>query len=124
VLDTGSEVSIGNDALRRALERRGRLSGERPLTLGSVTGSTLLATYMVARQLDIGQVTLTGLGIAFADAHTFKVMGINSRPALLLGMNALQAFDSLTIDMPARKLRFVMPREGQFAGKPARPGGS
>lgn len=117
VLDTGSEVSVGNEALRRALARRGRLSGERPVTLGSVTGKSLPASFMIARQLEIGQVTLTGLGIAFAEAHTFKVMGIDSRPALLLGMNALQGFDSLTIDMAARKLRFVVP---SGAGVPSR----
>jgi hypothetical protein len=56
---------------------------------------------------------MAGLGIAFADAHTFTAMGLNDRPALLLGMNALQAFDSVTIDMAAKKLRFVMPGRGQ-----------
>ena len=119
VLDTGSEVSIGNEALRRALSRRGLLTGEKPVVLGSVTGSTLPASYMKAKHLVVGGVTLNGLGIAFAEAHTFKVMGINNRPALLLGMNALQAFDSLTIDMATRKLRFVMPsgagKADQFA---------
>jgi predicted aspartyl protease len=119
VLDTGSEVSVGNAALRRALARRGLLTGEKPVTLHSVTGSTMAASYMLAKRLEVGGVTLTGLGIAFAEAHTFKAMGIESRPALLLGMNALQAFDSLTIDMASKKLRFVMPtgsgRAGQFA---------
>ena len=109
VLDTGSEVSVGTAALRRALGRRILLSGEKPVVLGSVTGATLPASYMVASRLQIGDVTLTGLGIAFAEAHTFKAMGINKRPALLLGMNGLQAFESLTIDMAAKKLRFVMP---------------
>jgi predicted aspartyl protease len=117
VLDTGSEVSVGNEALRRALDRRGQLSGEKPILLGSVTGSTLSASYMISRRLDVGGVVLTGLGIAFADAHTFKAMGINGRPALLLGMNALHAFDSLTIDMPARKLRFVMPASARRVGR-------
>lgn len=127
VLDTGSEISIGNAALHRALARRRQLGTERPVTLYSVTGSTLPASYIVARQLDIGSVSLTDLGIAFAEAHTFKAMGIDQKPALLLGMNALKAFDSLTIDMAAKKLRFVLPsgsggRE-QFAANGApRPG--
>ncbi|NJC05666.1 putative aspartyl protease [Sphingomonas kaistensis] len=117
VLDTGSEVSVGNLALRRALERKGRLTGEKPMILGSVTGSTLPASYIMVQRLDVGGVMLEGLGIAFAEAHTFKAMGISDRPALLLGMNALQAFDSLTIDMQARKLRFVMPANGGRAGR-------
>lgn len=109
VLDTGSEVSIGNEALRRALERRRGLSDHQPVQLRSVTGGTLAASYMFVRRLDLGSVRFSDLGIAFADAHTFNAMGLMDRPALLLGMNALQAFDSVTIDMAARKLRFSMP---------------
>ncbi|PPJ80361.1 hypothetical protein CV019_00345, partial [Staphylococcus haemolyticus] len=109
VLDTGSEMSVGNAALRRALERRGQLGAETPALLGSVTGKMLPASVMMARKLDVGGVTLLGLGIAFADVHTFRAIGIDERPALLLGMNALQAFESLTIDMRAKKLRFVVP---------------
>ena len=125
VLDTGSEVSVGNEALRKALNRHGLLGAEQPTFLASVTGKTIPASYMVSRRLDIGGVTMNGLGIAFADAHTFKAMGIDNRPALLLGMNALLAFESLTIDMRARKLRFVMPapggRPGQYAANAAKP---
>ena len=117
VLDTGSEISVGNAALRRALERRGHLGVETPAMLGSVTGKQIPASVMTSRQLDIGGVTLLGLGIAFADVHTFRAIGIDKRPALLLGMNALHAFDSLTIDMRARKLRFVRTAP---AGQPSR----
>lgn len=113
VLDTGSEISIGNEALRRALARRRALTDNQPIELRSVTGAMLQARFMLVRELDIGGVTMAGLGIAFADAHTFTAMGLNERPALLLGMNALQAFDSVTIDMGARKLRFAMPGRGQ-----------
>jgi predicted aspartyl protease len=117
VLDTGSEMSVGNAALRRALHRRGQLGVETLAMLGSVTGAMLPASVMKSRKLDIGGVTLLELGIAFADVHTFRALGIDDRPALLLGMNALHAFDSLTIDMRARKLRFVMPAP---AGRPSR----
>ena len=61
--------------------------------------------------------TLLELGIAFADVHTFRALGIDDRPALLLGMNALQAFDSLTIDMRARNCASSCPHRpaGQAA---------
>jgi predicted aspartyl protease len=108
VLDTGSEVTIGNEALRRALARRGNLVDDRRIELASVTGERLPASLMVLDKLELGGLALQGLGIAFADAHTFAVMGLERRPALLLGMNALRAFDSVTIDLGARKLRFVL----------------
>lgn len=112
VLDTGSEISIGNSALRKALGRRGFLRDDKVIELMSVTGEKLTANYMFADRLEIGGLTLTQLGIAFADAHTFKVMDLEKRPALLLGMNALKAFDSVTIDLAAKKLRFTMPELG------------
>lgn len=109
VLDTGSEVTIGNQALRRALGRRGFLREDRQIELASVTGEKLTAMYAFLQKLDIGDLALTDLGVAFADAHIFKVMGLEDRPALLLGMNAMRAFDSVTIDFRARKLRFALP---------------
>lgn len=108
VLDTGSEVTIGNTALLRALGRRGMGEG-RVIDLVSVTGAKLQATITNLRELEIGRLQLADLAIAFADAHTFKVMGLEDRPAILLGMNALKAFDSVTIDLGARKLRFALP---------------
>jgi predicted aspartyl protease len=111
VLDTGSEISIGNAALHDALAQRRRLSSDEPITLISVTGAALPATHTIVRRLELGGLTLTGLGIAFADAHTFKALQLDDRPALLLGMDALRAFDSVTIDLPAKKLRFAIKPE-------------
>lgn len=119
VLDTGSALSIGNEALRRVLDRRGQLTKDRTIDLLSVTGQRLPASYMFVSRLDLGEVKLTGLGIAFADAHTFRAMGLENRPALLLGMNALAAFDSVTIDLSARKLRFALPAEARQAAADA-----
>jgi predicted aspartyl protease len=117
VLDTGSEVTIGNRALLKALGRRAAAGGQ-VVELTSVTGAKLPATYTSLSELEIGRLRVSGLGIAFADAHTFKVMGLQKRPALLLGMNALKAFDSVTIDLGARKLRFALPSGS--AAPPAR----
>lgn len=109
VIDTGSELTIGNAALRKALSRRGRLGEAQQIELTSVTGDKLMADYISLDRVEIGGIGLEDLGVAFADAHTFDVMGLAQRPALLLGMNALRAFDSVTIDMAEKKLRFVPP---------------
>jgi predicted aspartyl protease len=114
VLDTGSEVTIANRALMRALGPRA--TEGRIVELASVTGAKLPATMMNLRELEIGRLQLVDLPIAFADAHTFKIMGLEDRPAILLGMNALKAFDSVTIDLGARKLRFDLPSGSGEAG--------
>ena len=114
VLDTGSEVSLANGALRQALERRkSNVLAER-VELHSVTGATLTGDSAVVGRLDIGGVTLKGLSIVFADAHTFHKLGLTERPALLLGMNAIRAFKRVSIDFASRKFRVVVPESSSL----------
>lgn len=104
VLDTGSEYSVGNAALRRALERRRALDIRGPIELVSVTGAALQGELAVIRDLQIGGTTVRGLAMVFADAHTFRQLDLDRRPAILLGMNGLQSFDKVSIDFARRKL--------------------
>ena len=108
VLDTGSQYSVGNAALRRALERRGTLDIRGPIELISVTGATLRGELAVIGELQIGGTTVRGLAMVFADAHTFRQLDLDRRPAILLGMNGLESFDKVSIDFASRKLRLVV----------------
>lgn len=110
VLDTGSEVTIGNAALKRDLLRRRLLQRNGRVELLSVTGEKLTGDYTYLKELEIGGVTLRNLAIVFADAHTFKQMDLERRPALLMGMNALKAFDKVSIDFANKKLRLLLPK--------------
>jgi predicted aspartyl protease len=111
VVDTGAEVSIGNEALFRKLTR-GSVKRTGPILLHSVTGETLVGEYTVVRQLTVGGVTLKKLPIVFADSHAFRRLGLDNKPALLLGMNALRGFDKVSIDFYRKKLKVVLPEEG------------
>lgn len=110
VVDTGAEVSIGNGALLRKLNR-GSVRRSGPIMLHSVTGETLMGEYTVVRQLTVGGVTLKKLPIVFADSHAFRRLGLDNKPALLLGMNALRGFDKVSIDFYRKKLKVVLPEE-------------
>ena len=109
VIDTGSQVTIGNAALRRALLGSKLLESTGQVELVSVTGARIMGDYMFIRELQIGGVTLKNLAIVFADAHTFKQLRLEKKPALLLGMNAMRAFKKVSIDFASRKLRVVVP---------------
>jgi predicted aspartyl protease len=109
VLDTGSQVSIGNQALRRRLLRDNLVSVERSVELESVTGQKITGEYMMVRELTIGGVGLTNLAVVFTDAHTFKQLKLDRKPALLLGMNAIRAFKKVSIDFANKKFRVVLP---------------
>ena len=124
VLDTGSQVSIGNQALRDRLVGRNLINPRQTVELQSVAGEKIYGDYMFVRRLDIGGIGLNDLAIVFADAHTFKQLGLDKRPALLLGMNAIRAFKKVSIDFANKKFRVVLPEESaletQFASRGGR----
>ncbi|HEX5237466.1 MAG TPA: retroviral-like aspartic protease family protein [Sphingomicrobium sp.] len=112
VIDTGSQICIGNLALRRELLGKNLIDPARKVDLQSVTGQTLSGDYMFVRELDVGGIGLKNLAIVFADAHTFKQLGLDRKPALLLGMNAMRAFKKVSIDFANLNFRVVLPEEG------------
>ena len=121
IVDTGSEISVGNMALRRALEQRHRLGPTAPITMISVTGGRITAEYSIARQMRIGDADLNYLPIAFADVHPFRQLQLLDRPAVLLGMDALRLFHRVSVDFANRRVRLLTPdssenRNVQMAG--------
>jgi hypothetical protein len=96
--------------LRRKLERHARLEMIGATDLISVTGAALKGELATVRALDIGGARLEGLNVLFAEAHTFRQLKLDRKPALLLGMNALRGFDQVTIDFAGRTLLLVLPR--------------
>lgn len=123
VLDTGSQVSVGNLALRRRLLGRSLIDLDKSVELESVTGSKIVGDYMFVRDLTIGGIGLTNLAVVFTDAHTFKQLGLEGKPALLLGMNAIRAFKKVSIDFANRKFRVVLPEHSELETRMALRGG-
>lgn len=109
IIDTGSDVSVGNAALRRRLAGKGKIQILGPIELVSVTGAILPGEIAIVRELEIGGITLQDLALVFADAHTFRVLDLDDEPAMLLGMDALRSFDKVSIDFASKKLRFFPP---------------
>lgn len=118
VIDSGSQVSVGNAALRRVLATR--RNEFQQIALLSVTGETLSADYTRADRLVIGNVALVGMPVAFANAHFFTRMRLTRRPALLLGMDALQMFERVSVDFENLKAHFVLPDNIGRASRPPR----
>ena len=109
VLDTGAEISMGNAALHRRLLSRGLVDTQHDIELNSVTGGTIKGDYMVVPELETGGVTLQNVPVVFVNAHTFKQLKLEQKPALLLGMNAIRAFKKVSIDFANRRFRVVLP---------------
>ena len=114
ILDTGTSVSMANDALRRKVTRKGLGSAgaSQPVSLTGVTGETVVADYTTIDRVSIGSLTLGDLPVAFTaiDAPPFRQFGLSERPAMLLGMDVLQLFRRVDIDFANREVRLTLPR--------------
>lgn len=111
VIDTGSEVTMGNLALRKLVSRKP--AAFQQISLRAVTGVSLAADYAQIGAVRIGSTVIDNLPVAFADAPPFAHFGLGGTPALMLGMDALRLFRRVTIDFPNRELRLLLPRNTQ-----------
>jgi predicted aspartyl protease len=107
VIDTGSEITIGNLALRDRLIRR---DPDKFTTIGvtGVTGVTVNLQLARVAELRLGSVVLRNVPIAFAEVPPFAVFGLSDEPALLLGTDLLETFRRVSLDFRARKVRFQL----------------
>ena len=108
VIDTGSEITLGNLALRRRLFGDRTPGTMKQIKLVSVTGQVLDAEAMVVNNVRIGGLVLNNVVIAFADASPFGLFGLNQQPSLFLGSDLLASFRKVGLDFRNRKVRFVM----------------
>jgi hypothetical protein len=108
VVDTGSEITIGNTALRDKLIRR-HAKLEKVSVIG-VTGKAIDMLVGHIPELRLGSVTLTDVPMAFADVPPFEVFGLSDHPALLLGTDLLETFRRVSLDFRARRVRFQLRR--------------
>lgn len=122
VVDTGSEITIGNLALRDKLLRR-RIRGFDTITVYGVTGASAELEFTVIKSLKIGPITLQNVPIAFADIPPFAVFGMSDKPSLLLGTDLMESFRRVSLDFRDRKVRFQL-RKCEHAGMILRTGTS
>ncbi|WP_294393294.1 aspartyl protease family protein [uncultured Sphingomonas sp.] len=109
VIDSGAEITIGNAALRRQVVRaRAAVS---TIKLVSVTGEDVVADLVILPEVRIGGIVMRNLPVAFADVPPFRLFGLVSQPAVLLGTDVMQGFRRVSLDFRNRRVRFVLHRQ-------------
>ena len=109
VIDTGSELTIGNTALRNQLFHRRHREVQRVEVIG-VTGAKVSLELLVVDELKVGGIVLSNVPVAFADVPPFDVFALSDHPALLLGTDLMENFRKVSLDFRARKVRFQLRR--------------
>jgi len=109
VIDTGTQITIGNLALRDKLIR-GNRDKFITITVIGVTGVPMEVQVARIGELQLGPITINDVPMAFADLPPFKRFGLANEPALLLGTDLLETFRRVSLDFRARKVRFQLRR--------------
>ncbi|HEY7638222.1 MAG TPA: aspartyl protease family protein [Steroidobacteraceae bacterium] len=102
VIDTGAQRTIGNQALRQALNRRQR-NWEQEEIIG-VTLDVEKGDSIPTPPIKFGKATVSGVRVTFTDTAIFDHWQLTKEPALLLGMDVLGLLDVLVIDYKTQEL--------------------
>ncbi|WP_411287536.1 retroviral-like aspartic protease family protein [Phenylobacterium sp.] len=110
IIDSGSQVTICNrpllELVRAAERRRGVIEKARPVRLESLAGESFMGETLYLPFLRLGGLHLGNVQVVYADTHVFKVWGMQTAPALVLGMDLLTQFDSVALDFGRSNVRF------------------
>lgn len=96
VIDTGSPRTLGNVALRKVLLRRA-LKGDEAKIYG-VTKEVSSGNEALAPDIELGPATIRSLSIIYSDIPIFKTWNLESKPAVIIGMDVLGTVDALVLD--------------------------
>ncbi|HEX4180600.1 MAG TPA: aspartyl protease family protein [Caulobacteraceae bacterium] len=110
LLDSGAQSTIGNMALFEIAVTNAPGVSWTDVAIISATGQTMGAQTATLPRLRIGGLQFPAWTIAFADLHTFKLWNLIDRPALLLGVDALSRFESVSLDFARDEVRFRLPK--------------
>jgi predicted aspartyl protease len=110
-LDSGSQVTVGNIALRDAVVRRLPEFGVRlaPVPLLSATGQTAMGEFAPLPTLRLGGLAVNQVMGIFADLHIFELWKLADRPAILIGIDVLRHFRDVTLDFGRKQVIFTPP---------------
>ncbi|WP_198024143.1 retroviral-like aspartic protease family protein [Sphingorhabdus lutea] len=114
IIDTGAQMSIGNSALFKRLSRGHRKMEYLPVAVNSVTGDQLIGNIGKLKSINIGRLEIQDLPIFFAESYIFQALGLENKPTILLGMDALRIFDQVEVDFPNRSIAFGIKKGALF----------
>jgi predicted aspartyl protease len=104
IIDTGAQISIGNNALREVLIRHNgkdvRKAEIEGVTLDVAPGDTIRAP-----PIYVGSLIFQGVNVTYGDMYIFERWKLNDEPVLVLGMDVLGTVDLLVIDYRLHQLQ-------------------
>ena len=109
VLDSGSQLSVGNPALLKLLT--GHSVGVDPpktTELISVTGRRMTVELDQIAEANVGGIAIHNMILAFAPSPLFGRFGLDRQPAMFLGMDVLRQCLRVSVDLHRKEATFTL----------------
>jgi predicted aspartyl protease len=103
IIDTGGQRTIGNLAMRNALERR-HAQGK-PVQIFDVTAEAQNGEAFASPPIKLGTIEILGADITYGEMNIFAHWHLTKEPALLIGMDVLGLLDTFVIDYHLHELQ-------------------
>jgi predicted aspartyl protease len=112
IIDTGAQASLGNEALRFALQRQINRKRQSKDEITGATGDMQTGIGVQITPIEIGEISIRDAHVTFGDMHIFERWDIGEEPALVIGMDILGLLDTLVIDYHRQELHIKLRRAG------------
>lgn len=108
MIDSGSEISIGNNALRRLLPPASSSDRSlmRQVQLSTLVGEKFLGEMGYLPFMRLGGLNLGNVPVVFSETHVFSLWDLHKKPAIILGMDLLTQFSAVALDFGRSTVRF------------------
>jgi predicted aspartyl protease len=122
IIDSGSQMTICNTALRELVaasdRRHGRVGPYQRLKMETLIGEQFWGELLYVPFMRLGGLHLGNVPVVYSDMHVFDIWDLKNKPSVVLGMDLLTQFDSVAMDFGRSQVRFDV---AEPALPPARP---
>jgi gag-polyprotein putative aspartyl protease/Aspartyl protease len=110
MIDSGSQMSMCNAALREIVvaadHRRGHVDPYRRMRMETLVGEQFYGEMLFLPFMRLGGLHLGNVPVLYADTHVFDIWDLKDKPSVVLGMDLLAQFDTVSMDFGRSRVRF------------------
>jgi hypothetical protein len=110
IIDSGSQMTICNTALRELIaasdRRHGRVDPYQRLKMETLIGEQFWGELLYVPFMRLGGLHLGNVPVVYSEMHVFDIWDLKSKPSVVLGMDLLTQFDTVAMDFGRSQVRF------------------
>jgi predicted aspartyl protease len=110
IIDSGAQLTLCNAPLRKLVldreVRKGQPVVHQKVKLETLAGEPFQGEMLYLPFVRLGGLHLGNVPVVYADMHVFEIWGLKTTPALVLGMDLLTQFETVSLDFGRSQVRF------------------